>query len=199
MYPPIKLAIWHYLKLKCNPSSPVYSYVCHPKSQDEFEDNPERGPLGIHMKPHLEILGLDTFPVSHSDLQKFDFWDHWHPPVFLDLVQHKKDTTLPALYRSKYLEIMSRYEDPLYWWIWRWRKSWRCSLHQCRDLLLSTARWATVFSAELKTLLLALEHVSKSQNDKFTTFPESLSALHALQDSDFWNSLSMGKCEVHFW
>ena len=36
---------------------------------------------------------------------------------------------------------------------------------------------ATIFSAELKALLLALEHVSKSQNDKFIIFSDSMSAL----------------------
>ncbi len=40
---------------------------------------------------------------------------------------------------------------------------------------------ATVFTAELKALLLALEHVSKlSQNDKFIIFLDSLSALQVL-------------------
>ncbi len=50
---------------------------------------------------------------------------------------------------------------------------------------------ATVVSAELKALLLALEHISKSRNDKFIIFSDSVSALQALQGCDIQNSLLM--------
>ncbi len=40
-------------------------------------------------------------------------------------------------------------------------------------------------------MLLALEHVSLSQNDKFIIFSDSLSAIQALQGCDFRNSLLM--------
>ena len=66
-----KLALQYCLKQKLSPANPAYSFVFQPKFQDRFEGNPERGLLGIRMKPHLENLDLDTFPVSQVDLQKF--------------------------------------------------------------------------------------------------------------------------------
>ncbi len=98
-------------KLKSNPANPAYTCVFQPKFQDAFEGNAERGPLGIRMKPRFENLGLDTSLVSQVDLQKFAFWDHQGPPVILDPAQHKRDTTSLAFYKSKYLEIRSRYDD----------------------------------------------------------------------------------------
>ena len=68
-------------------------------------------PSGICMKPSFKNLGLGTFPISQVDLQKFDFWDHQCPPAILDLVQHRKDTTLPVFHKSRYLEIRSGYRD----------------------------------------------------------------------------------------
>ena len=59
------------------------------------------------MKPHVENLGLDTFPVSQIGIQKSAFWDYQCPPVILELAQHD----LPALYQSEFLEIRSMYED----------------------------------------------------------------------------------------
>ncbi len=47
------------------------------------EGKPERGPMGIRMKRHLENLGLDTFPVLQVDLHKSAFQDRQCPPVFL--------------------------------------------------------------------------------------------------------------------
>ena len=58
--------------LQSNSSIPTYSGL-QPKFQDEFEGDPERGPLGLCMKPNFENLGLGTFPVSLVDLQKFAF------------------------------------------------------------------------------------------------------------------------------
>ena len=47
----------------------------------------------------------------------------------------------------------------------------------------------TLFSAELEALLLDLERVSESQNDKLIIFSDSLSALQALWGCYFRNSL----------
>ena len=107
----IKLALHFCLKVKSNPINPSYFCVSQPTFQDGFEGIQGRGPLGICMKPHFENLGLGAFHVSQVDLQKFAFWDYQHRPAILHLAQHKKDTTLPALYKSKYLEIRSMHED----------------------------------------------------------------------------------------
>ncbi len=189
-----KLALQYCLKVKSNPTNPAYSCVFHPKFQDAFEGNPERGPLGIRMKPHFENLGLDTFPVSQVNLQEFAFWDHHSPPVILDLAEHKKDTTSPAFYKSKYLEIRSRYEDYETIYTDGSKDEERAGAAVYTNVETYSCRLpdgATVFSAELKALLLALEHIRKSQNDKFIIFSDSLSALQALQGCDFRNSLLM--------
>ena len=61
----------------------------------------------------------------------------------------KKDTTLSAFYKSKYLKIRSRYKEHAwghnYWCIWRWRESHYCSIDQCRDLLLMTSWWCNSY------------------------------------------------------
>ncbi len=188
------MALQYCLKLKSNPANPAYSCVFRPKFQDAFEGNPERGPLGIRMQSHFENLGLDTFPVSQADLQKFAFWDHQCPPVILDLAQHKKDSTTPAFYKSKYLEIKSRYEDHEALYTDGSKDGERAGAAAYTNDETYSCRLpdgATVFSAELKALLLALEHVSKSENDKFIIFSDSLSAIQALQGCDFRNSLLM--------
>ena len=62
------------------------------------------------MKPHVENLYLNMFPVS-DDLQNSAFWDRQRPLVILSQAHHKKDTTQPALYKHICLETRSRYED----------------------------------------------------------------------------------------
>ena len=67
--------------------------------------------MGICIKSDFGNLALDTFPISQVDLQKFSLYDHQHLPVIFILAQHKTDTNLSALYKSKYLKIRSRYEN----------------------------------------------------------------------------------------
>ena len=46
------------------------------------------------MKPHVENLGLGTFPISQIDLPKCAFWDHQLPPEFLDLARYIRHNQL---------------------------------------------------------------------------------------------------------
>ena len=50
---------------------------------------------------------------------------------------------------------------------------------------------STIFSAELKALVMALEYISQSQKDKFIIFSDSLSSLQALQGNDSENIFAM--------
>ena len=126
----------------------------------------------MHLKATLkggiwqsENLGLDTFPVSQVDLQKFAFWDHRCPAVILDQAQYKKDSTVPAFYKSKCLEIRCRYEDheALFTnWSKDEKRAGAAAYKNVETYSCQLPDDANVFSAELKALLLAHEHVCKS-------------------------------------
>ena len=120
------------------------------------------------MIPHFENLGLDTFLVSQADLQEFPSLAHQHPPVILNLVQHKKHTTVSAFYKSKYLKIRSRYGDHEALFTDGSKAEGRAgtAIHVNAEIDISRPLdEAIVFSADLKALLPALEHISKTQNN----------------------------------
>ena len=50
------VSVWKQMNLPLHHAGQNWHY-----STTVFEGNPERGPLGICMKPHFENLGLDTF------------------------------------------------------------------------------------------------------------------------------------------
>ncbi len=83
--------------------------------------------------------------------------------TILDLAQYKNDTTLLPLYKSKYLEITSRYEDheALFTDRFKDEESASAAVYYSAETYSS---WLpdgeTIFSAELKALLLALEYMS---------------------------------------
>ncbi len=149
-------------------------------------------PVHQHWGLHIPAPLMTRSMVEH--LQKFAFWDHKCPPVFLDLAQRKKDSTLPAFYKRKYIKIRSRYEDHEALYTDGSKDEERAGAAAYTNAETYSCRLpdsATVFSAELKALLLALEHVSKSKNNEFIIFSDSLSAIQALQGCDFRNSLLM--------
>ncbi len=135
------------------------------------------------MKPHLEGLGLGTFPAPQADLRKFALWTHQHPAVILHLFEYTKVTTLPVFYKSSHMEIKSRYEDHESLFTDVSKDKERTGFEVCSNAdtySCSPPDGATLFSAELNALLLALEHISRSQNDNYTIFFGSHSASQAL-------------------
>ena len=130
---------------------------------------------------HFENLGFGLFPVSQIGLKEFAFCDHQCPSVIVDLAQYKKDTTLPAFYKSKHLEIRSRYEDhEAFFTDGSNDEEWvgAAVYSNAEAYFWQLTDGASLFSAELKALLLALECDSTSQNDKFIISDSYVSAAY---------------------
>ncbi len=63
---------------------------------------------GVNARIYCGGISVRKTPPSECD-----HGDSIRPstPCILDLAQHKKDSTLPAFYKSEYLEIRSSHED----------------------------------------------------------------------------------------
>ena len=189
------MALNYCLKLKSNPANPAYSCIFRPKYKEEFATRTNLvAPLGIRMENHLQSVQIDTLQVSLLDPAKFALWACKPLSIILDLAEYPKATTTPAVYKSRYLEFKATYSDfeTIYTdgskleekasaAAYTSEETYRCRLPD----------GSTVFSAELKALLLAFEHVSCSVNEKFLIFSDSLSSLQALQGSGVDNPLLM--------
>ena len=95
-----------------NPANPAFKCIYELNTHNEFARRPQlAGPLGIRMQPHLGNINMHNLPIAEINSAGFPMWNHKPPLIHLGLTQFEKQTTAPSIYRSKYLEIRSRFND----------------------------------------------------------------------------------------
>ena len=62
------------------------------------------------MRPHL-IVNMHNLLVTVMNPVRFPIWNHKPSLIHLDLIQFQKQITAPSIYKSKYLEIIYRFND----------------------------------------------------------------------------------------
>ena len=185
----LKLSLNYVCKLKSNPDNPAYKSVFNPKFSDYFETHPGFAPpLSLRVEPHLEAAKLTMERVEITDLPTTPPWLLKTPEVFLDLNSLDKESTNSLVYQQHFAEFIQSYSD--YEKIYTdgsksddavgaasvsgkdFKKVFRSSLPSC----------SSIFSAEMKALLLALKMVYQSKGNKFLILSDSLSSLMAIQE-----------------
>jgi ribonuclease HI len=177
------------MKLRSLPENPAYSCVFEPQNVPLFEESPSKiPPLGIRILPHLESSGLDLDVIDDTSVLGTAPWTLPIPTVRFDLNQFKKETTNPITYQQSYLELISDY--PSYHKLFtdgsktndgvaaaavssrNYKKPYACRLPGD----------SSIYTAELRAILLALKHVYHSKEKFFLILSDSLSALQAIHN-----------------
>ena len=164
----LKLSLNYVLKLKSIPENPTYSCVFEPENTILFEASESKvPPLGIRIIPHLEKSKLNLNLVDIIP------WKLSIPVVRFDLTSFKKDTTNLEIYKQLYLQLISEYplsekkitngsktEDGVAVAAVstkRINKPFTCRLPDD----------SSIYTAELRAILLALKHVYYSKGKLF--------------------------------
>ena len=167
--------------------NPAYSCVCESENTKLFEESESKvPPLGIRILPHLEKSKLNLNLVDNAPSLDIVPWKLPVPAVQFDLASFKKDTTNPEIYKQLYLQLISEY--PLSEKIFtdsskteegvaaaavstkRMKKTFTCRLpDDC-----------SIYTAELRAILLALKHVHYSKEKSFLILSDSLSSLQSI-------------------
>ena len=183
----LKLSLNYVLKLKSLPENPAYSCVFEPENTKLFEAVESKvPPLGICIIPHLEKSKLNLNLVDDASPLDIIPWKLSVPVVRFDLTSFKKDTTNPEIYKQLYLQLISEY--PL-----SEKKFTDSSKTEDRvaAAAVSTKRInkpftcrlpddSSVYTAELRAILLALKHVYYSKGKIFLILSDSLSSLQSI-------------------
>ena len=179
----LKLSLNYVLKLKSLPENPAYSCVFEPENTKLFAAAESKvPPLGIRIIPHLEKSKLNLNLVDDASPLDIIPWKLSVPVVRFDLTSFRKDTTNPEIYRQLCLQLISEY--PLS------EKKFTDS-SKTEDgvaaAAVSTKRinqpftcWlpddSSVYTAELRAILLALKQVYYSKGKSFLILSDSVSS-----------------------
>nr|KAG5700906.1 hypothetical protein BaRGS_012313 [Batillaria attramentaria] len=170
------------LKLKANPA---FNCVFHPVYEDLYDVHKnEPKPLSLRVRPLLQAAGVDINSVEETLFPATPPWTLPTPEVRLDLTAHKKDSTPDPIYFHGLQQILADF--PGFRQIFTdgsKSEDGRVGAAAVMDGRVFTRRLAdgsSVYSAELRAILLALRHVYQSVECNFLILTDSLSALQAL-------------------
>ena len=144
------------------------------------------------MKPAIEAAGLNLENVRPKQVPNIAPWTLTQPSVLLDLSLNKKSSTNSLEFRSKFLELRSQYPDHFAIFTDGSKDDARAGCASVSDLHTSKLRLpdnASIFSAEVLALDLALRFVESRRDRKFIIFSDSLSVLQALKNRNLSNPL----------
>ena len=201
-----KLSMNYYLRLSSSPENPAYSCVFHPEFKTKFEQTPSCiKPFGLRILDHLEDAEIDSSSICTK--KKISDTPSWHlqsADVNFDLTRHRKQTTSCVVYKQAFLEMCTHFPNHQKIFtdgsktddgvgsaalLFSKTKQKKFSLRLRTD--------ASIYTAELQALILALKLAYQSKERSFLILSDSLSALQAIATRSFEHPLLFEFHELH--
>lgn len=190
-----KLSLQYTTKLAANPKNPAFNCVFEPKNKIVYGNSPSAiKPLGLRIKPLLVEAKIDTTIIQENKLLNKEPWTLTTPNIILDLhlYENKKSETSPDIFKTKFLEIKSKYKDYISIYTDGSKRLEKVACAAVTHTKSSTVRLpddSSIFSAETQAIDLALSLITVNENDKFIIFSDSLSVLTSLKQPNHSNPL----------
>ena len=171
---PSTIAPPDHLKIKSNPLNPTYETVFEPQYKTLFQNKPNMIPsFGIRISTESENTNLDLDNIAEFKVPDVPPWTFSQPRVLFSLHNDKKSQTDPLVFRTKYHELLSNF--PSYETIFTDGSKdgdtagsacvTPSDTYKCR-----LPDNASIFSAEIKAIDLALDHIEQSRSSDFIIF-----------------------------
>ena len=187
-----KLALQYCTKLQSCPSNPAFECTVNPKYQELFARKESAIPtFGIRIKSVLENSGISNNNVHQTIIPEIPPWNLHRPRVNLELSSlSKKDT--PSVFIQKFKEIKNdhSYCTPIYTDGSKDNDRVGCgTIIAYAGFKQRLPSNASIFTAEVTAIDLALDAITESDDDHFIIFSDSLSVLLSLQNMKLDNPL----------
>ena len=158
-----------------------------------FENIPNMIPsFGIRIASEFENMNLDLDNIAAFKISDVPPWTVSQPHVLFSLHNDKKSQTDPIVFRTKFHELLSDFSN--YETIFTDGSKdgdtagsacvTPSDTHKC-----PLPDNVSIFSAEIKAIDLALDHIKQSRNSDFIIFSDSLSVLQSLHNRHIENPL----------
>ena len=180
----LKLAMQYAIKLFANPCNPAYSVVFTPKFEREFLNSPRTiPPFGLRMKPHIQAAGINTILIAEQTVSETPKWRLEKPVTNLALSSYSKRTTTPDQYRALFSEYRDQHHDANFIFTDGSKSGENvgaAAVYQDRIHSVRIPDKASIFTAEIRALQLALTIIKISNRRKFIICMDSLSVMQSL-------------------
>ena len=164
----------------------IYKSIFHPQLTNLYEAN-ERNILsfGLQVKPLLQEIGFELENTIKETISITPPWTHTPLNTNFEMSKLKKSDTSEDIYISKFLEIKEKYHNYQHIYTDGSKTDDAVSAAAVtanRCLKEAHNKDSSIYSAELRAIELALNHISNSRHNNFVVFSDSKSSLQALQN-----------------
>ena len=188
-----KLALQYYTKLQSCPSNPAFECTIYPKYQELFARKESAIPtFGIRIKTVFENSDFSNDNIHQTIISEIPPWTLHRPRVNLELSSLSKKDTPSPVFIQKFNEIKNEhsYCTPIYTDGSKDNDRVGCGTiidnSSFKQRLPSNA---SIFTAEVTAIDLALDAITESDDDHFIIFSDSLSVLLSLHNMKLDNPL----------
>ena len=194
-----KLSLQYYLRLKSNHDNPTYKVVFEPLYKDEFLKREKvLPPFSLCCEANINCLDYDSGDVANYKISEVPLWTSKSPTYLYNLASDKKAITDPIVFKTKFLEVKEQYYTPEDIYTDGSKDSEKVASAAILDGELYQFRLpnnSSIFSAELKAIDLALNHIEQDVYWRYIIFNDSLSAMQALEGEKTDNPLIVNLLE----
>ncbi|KAG1680025.1 RNA-directed DNA polymerase from mobile element jockey [Nymphon striatum] len=184
-----KLSLQYACRLRANPENPCYDVTFHPNHRETFARRQSSIPtFGLRVLPLFEQIGLPFGNIARCVLPSIPPWTMHRPIINFSLTGLKKGTTPSYVYLYKFLEVSDSYHGYHHIYTDGSRQNDEVAAAAISTLTSLSSRLpdkSSIFSAESKALLLALDIVENSTYGRYIILSDSLSCLMALDNMKY--------------
>ena len=196
-----KLSLQYYLKLKSNRDNPTHKVVFEPLYKDEFLIKEKViPPFSLRCEADINCLDCDLEDVANYKISEVPLWTSKSPTYLYNLASDKKAITDPIVFKTKFLEVKEQYmyythEDIYTDGSKDGEKVASAAILDGELYQFRLPNNSSIFSAELKAIDLALNHIEQDAYWRYIIFTDSLSAMQTLEGEKTDNPLIVNLLE----
>ncbi len=188
-----KLALQFASKVYCNSSNPASSSIFEPQYELLFQRKQNAiPPLSIRIQPYLRDMNIDTTSFAMQSFLSTPPWLMLHPDVMLHLHVGKKSEVNPDTFKIHYFELLSEFHDFTFIYTDGSKdgNTVGCAaICGATEILCRLPDYSSIFSAEIRAILLALDLFQYFDSSNCIIFSDSLSSLQAIKTCKYDNVL----------
>lgn len=178
------LGLMYSLRIRSVPEHPARDNVENTKFQKTFQNKPSFAPpFSMRTRASAESVGMDSKPAVVQYSLQVAPWDYCHIQCDFTLTKYSKKDTPNDVMRQEFSELQSQYGEYTSFYTDGTKKGPLVGCSMIGPSIKQVRRinpTATILTAELYGLLLAVEHITKKKIRRSIIYTDSLSSLRAV-------------------
>ena len=192
-----RLCLQYGLKIKASEDNAAFDCTFnHPYSNlyddDDGKARPLKKPFALDFQKEIKLAKISIDDIMQLEVPDTPIWDAPSINVSFRMSEFDKGITTPAIFVSKFREILPQYQD--YYKIYtdgsKCNEKTSAAYHtDDQTEYFRIKNNSSVFTAEVEAIRAALEYIQNSEKDKFVIFSDSKSVLESIQSQESKNTL----------